>query len=87
MFLKKRLIAIAFLGLALITLTGCGGGGYYGEDYASDSQYDDYQSYIEPDYSDYQEDYYYEPDYRDYQEDYYYEPDYPDYYDYEPNYP
>jgi hypothetical protein len=62
-------------------LASCGGG-YYDDGY-NDAIYEDYQSYSEPDYYDYEPDYYeYDPDYYDYEPDYYeYEPDY-----YEPDY-
>jgi len=83
----KKLLIIACIGIASITVTSCGGG-YYDSDYSNDYQYEepyyeDYQNY-EPYYDDY---YDYEQDYDDYYDyDPYYD-DYYDYYDYEPNYP
>ena len=70
----QKIVAVLFVGISLLFLSACGGGSY-GEDVDSDYQYEDfqYEPDYEPNYDNYQNDYYREEDY--YPEDYYYEPD------------
>ena len=84
MKLARKLAVTLFLIITLVSLSACGGG-YYGEDFNNEYQYEDipYEPDYEPDYNDYQGDYYPEEDY--YPDEYYYEPDYEP--DYEPFYP
>ena len=83
----KKILIVLLTGVTLLIVSGCGGG-YYGDAYDNEYEYDGYQyeQDYEPNYNEYPDEYYPEDDY--YPEDYYYyEPDYyePDYY--EPNYP